>query len=142
MSGRSLGVTAKLEGNKDVVRRFFSLCESDGFAGAGALVADDAIWWNAGFGDMTRDDYIALAVGSEAIIKGGRYRFTIRSLTAEEDRVSAIVDGRSTRNNGVAYNNNYHFLFTVRKGVVVAIREYHDTRHAAEVWSDFSSMSD
>ncbi len=135
-------MTAKLEANKEVVRRFFSLCESDGFAAAGALVADDVLWWNAGFGDMTKESYNALAVGSEALIEGGRYRFTIRSLTAEDDRVSAIVDGRSTRKTGVAYNNNYHFLFTLRDGVIVAIREYHDTRYAAEVWSDFSSMSD
>lgn len=135
-------MTVTLDANKDVVRRFFSLCESDGFAAATALVADDAIWWNAGFGDMTREDYNALAVGSEALIRGGRYRFTIRSLTAEEDRVSAIVDGHSTRTTGVAYNNNYHFLFTVREGIIVAIREYHDTRYAAAVWSDFSSMSD
>jgi ketosteroid isomerase-like protein len=137
-----LGVTAKLEANKEIVRRFFSLCESDGFAAAGALVADDVIWWNAGFGEMTKESYNALAVGSEALIRGGRYRFTIQSLTAEEDRVSAIVDGHSTRTTGVAYNNNYHFLFTIRDGIIVAIREYHDTRYAAEVWSDFSSMGD
>jgi ketosteroid isomerase-like protein len=135
-------MTAKLEANKEIVRRFFSLCESDGFAAAGALVADDVIWWNAGFGEMTKESYNALAVGSEALIRGGRYRFTIQSLTAEEDRVSAIADGHSTRTTGVAYNNNYHFLFTIRDGIIVAIREYHDTRYAAEVWSDFSSMGD
>ena len=135
-------MTAHLEANKQLIRRFFGLCESGGFAAAGALVADDMTWWNAGFGDMTKADYMALAVGSEALIEGGRYRFTIRALTAEEDRVSAVVDGHATRTTGVAYNNNYHFLFTIRDGAIVAIREYHDTRYAAEVWIDFISMAD
>jgi ketosteroid isomerase-like protein len=132
--------SARLQANKNLVRRFFALCESDGFAAAGNLIADDVVWWNAGFGDLTKEAYNALAVGSEAHVEGGRYRFTIRSLTAEEDRVSAVVDGHAVRKTGAAYNNNYHFLFTIRDGVITAIREYHDTAYAAEVWSDFSTM--
>lgn len=132
--------SARLAANKALVRRFFALCESDGFAAAGALVADDVRWWNAGFGDLTKAQYNALAVGSEDHIEGGRYRFTIRSLTAEEDRVSAVVDGHAVRRTGQVYANNYHFLFTIRDGVITAIREYHDTAYAAGVWSDFSTM--
>ena len=79
-------------------------------------------------------------MGSEGHIEGGRYRFIIRSLTAEEDRVSAVVDGHSRRKSGAEYNNNYHFLFTIRDGVITAIREYHDTAYAADIWSDFSTM--
>jgi ketosteroid isomerase-like protein len=132
--------SAKLAANKALVRRFFALCESDGFAAAGALVADDVVWWNAGFGELTKQGYAALAVGSEAHIEGGRYRFTIQALTAEEDRVSAVVDGYSRRTSGQVYANNYHFLFTIRDGVIVAIREYHDTQYAAGIWNDLSTM--
>lgn len=130
----------RLEANKALVRRFFALCESEEFAAAGALVADDVVWWNAGFGEMTKQGYAGLAVGSEAHIEGGRYAFTIRALTAEEDRVSAVVDGHARRKTGVDYNNNYHFLFTIADGTITAIREYHDTRYAAGVWSDFGTM--
>ncbi len=132
--------SAQLAANKALVRRFFALCESDGFAAAGALVADDVIWWNAGFGEMTKQGYAALAVGSEAHVEGGRYRFTIRSLTAEEDRVSAVVDGHARRKTGQVYANNYHFLFTIRDGVIAAVREYHDTGYAAGIWSDLNAM--
>ena len=78
--------------------------------------------------------------GIEAHIEGGRYAFTIRALTAEEDRVSAVVDGHARRKTGVDYNNNYHFLFTIADGTITAIREYHDTRYAAGVWSEFGTM--
>jgi ketosteroid isomerase-like protein len=129
---------ARLEANKALVRRFIALCESDGFPTAAALVADDAVWWNAGFGEMTKADYTVLAAGSEAHIEGGRYAFTIRSLTAEEDRVSAVVDGRSRRKTGAEYNNNYHFLFTIAGDRITAIREYHDTGYAFAIWGDLN----
>ena len=132
--------SARLAANKALVRRFFALCQSDGFAAAGALVADDVSWWNAGFGEMTKQGYAALAEGSEGHIEGGRYRFTIHALTAEEDRVSAVVDGHARRKTGQVYANNYHFLFTITDGVITEIREYHDTHYAAGIWSDFSTM--
>jgi len=136
----STEASARLQANKELVRRFFELFTTGGFAAASALVADDVVWWNAGFGELTKADYAALAEGSEEHIEGGRYRFTIRSLTAEEDRVSAVVDGQSRRKTGVAYNNNYHFLFTIRDGMITAIREYHDTHYAAEIWSDVNTL--
>jgi ketosteroid isomerase-like protein len=132
--------SARLSANKDLVRRFFASFETRGFAAASALVSDDVVWWNAGFGDLTKAGYAALAEGSEEHIEGGRYRFTIRSLTAEEDRVSAVVDGHATRKTGAAYNNNYHFLFTIRDGMIIAIREYHDTHYAAEIWADVNTL--
>ena len=58
----------------------------------------------------------------------------------DADRAT-VVDGHAVRTTGAEYNNNnYHFLFTIRDGVIVAIREYHDTHYAAGVWSDFSTM--
>ncbi len=132
--------SARLVANKELVRRFFALFESGGFAAASALVSDDVVWWNAGFGDLTKAGYAALAEGSEGHIEGGRYRFTVRSLTAEEDRVSAVVDGHARRKTGAAYNNNYHFLFTIRDGLIVAIREYHDTHYAAKIWADVNTL--
>jgi ketosteroid isomerase-like protein len=54
--------------------------------------------------------------------------FQIVSMTAEDDRVSAEVEGFSTLQNGVDYNNAYHFLFTVQDGQIIRIKEYFCTK--------------
>ena len=56
--------------------------------------------------------------------------FKILTMTAEADRVSCEAEGTSTLVNGVAYNNQYHFLFFFRDGKVCKIKEYIDTKLA------------
>ena len=59
--------------------------------------------------------------------------FRVISMTAEEDRVAveAVSDGKHA--SGVNYSNNYHFLFTLRDGKVVSLKEYMDTELATDV---------
>ena len=59
---------------------------------------------------------------------------TIRTMTAEEDRVSVETEtyGVITAS-GKVYNNTYHYLFTIRDGKIVNIREYMDTQHINDV---------
>jgi uncharacterized protein len=36
--------------------------------------------------------------------------------------------------NGRRYNQQYHFLLTVREGKISAVREYLDTQHVFATW--------
>ena len=59
---------------------------------------------------------------------------TIRAVTAEDDRVSLAVDSYGViAKTGKTYNNLYHWLFTLRDGKIVNIREYMDTGHVNDV---------
>ena len=54
-------------------------------------------------------------------------------MTAEENRVSAIVNGYSTTVEGKDYNNRYRFLLTLEGGKVVRHLEYFDSFLGARV---------
>lgn len=73
-------------------------------------------------GTRNRDELLSAARMPSSITKDG-INFEIRHLTAEQDHVSAEVR-LSIMVNGTPYNNEYHFLFTLRDGVIVAISEY------------------
>ena len=126
---------AEREANKALVRRFFEVTGSQGFAAALDLVADDVLWWMPGEGDLTKADMIAAAIRASAYLDG-TMGSEILTLTAEEDRIAAEVRGRARRKTGMAYDNIYHFLFRVRDGMIAEIREHHDTKYAADLWAD------
>ena len=121
------------EANKALVRRYFETIASDGFGKALELVAEDAIWWypraEAGLG---KKDMIA-AMDSAAGVLVGNMGNEIVSMTAEDDRVAAEVNGSSLRKSGNRYDNVYHFLFRVRDGKIVELREHNDTLYASQV---------
>jgi len=61
-------------------------------------------------------------------IPNGFYRVDIGQMTAEDNRVSTIVDGYATTSAGTAYNNRYHILTYVGEDdLIVKHIEYLDS---------------
>jgi uncharacterized protein len=100
---------------------------------------------------LITEDFSAVATGT-AIVSGTRSRdellhaaqmlkagttngieFRVLNLTAEADRVAAEVEGYATFVSGLAYNNQYHFLFFIRDGKICKLKEYFDTKLADAV---------
>jgi ketosteroid isomerase-like protein len=54
-------------------------------------------------------------------------------LTAEDNRVSAVVNGFAKTQDGTEYNNKYHFLIYLRDGKVSKHLEYMDSYLGAKV---------
>lgn len=52
---------------------------------------------------------------------------TIHNLVAEGDQVVAEVSGKAETKDGKSYNNTYCFVFRIRDGKIVEVREYMDT---------------
>jgi ketosteroid isomerase-like protein len=124
------------EANKALVRHYFETVARDGFSRALELVAEDARWWMPGIeADLGKADMIA-AMDRAAGSLVGNMNSDILSMTAEDDRVAAEVRGSSLRKSGVRYDNIYHFLFRIRDGKIVEIREHHDTLYASRVFAD------
>jgi ketosteroid isomerase-like protein len=50
--------------------------------------------------------------------------YTIDSVTAQDDRIAAEVQGRGTLVNGEQFHNTYVFMFTTRDGRVASVAEH------------------
>lgn len=59
--------------------------------------------------------------------------FTISSITAEDDRVAVEAESDGAHSSGQNYHNFYHFLFTLRDGKVISLKEYLDTQMILDV---------
>jgi uncharacterized protein len=114
-------------------RAFFDALSASGFRGARALLADDFEWWSAGAGNI-QDQLEAMQGAAEREI-AEPVRFKVLGVTAQGARVAVEVEGLGRLRNGKTYHNFYHFLLVVRDGKIAMVKEYHDTKHAHEVWS-------
>ena len=128
-----------IEANKALVLDFYRLMNERRFDDMWALCAPDGLW---GGGRAATDDFAPIErmktviVDPMPIFVDGGIRFTVHSLTAEDDRVAAEVESYAPLVNGNVYNNHYHMLFVIRDGKIAIVKEYADTAHAREVFSD------
>ena len=125
-----------LEANKAVAREFLAALGRADKARVGAVLHPDcraiATGTCALSGERDRDA-VLLTVGMLGQATQDGITFSIISMTAEEDRVSAEVEGRSMLASGNPYNNQYHFLFRVRDGRIIELKEYFCTKLAEDV---------
>lgn len=130
---------ARIAANKQVAQEFFAALNRADSKALGSLYAPDGILWTAGSlpfsGTHSRDEVVA---GMDAILAPfpEGLRFTIKHLTAEDDRVAIEAESWGRHSSGKIYNNQYHFLMILRDGKVVQFKEYLDTMHAKEVLVD------
>ncbi len=129
-----------IEDNKRVACEFFSRFSANDIAGALDTMADDATWWIAGKKDSvpvagvkSKEQIARVFLRMVSQLKDG-LRMTVKSVTAEGDRVALEVTSYGELMNGRVYNQEYHTLMEVRGGKISAVREYLDTQHVLEVW--------
>lgn len=123
--------------NKAAVRRYFDAVNAGDMPTIEALLAEEACFWvppSLPDGVEFRGKANVLKLFTQSV---GLYdsdaglSVELGSMTAEEDRVSVelTIRGRSAAS-GEPYLNFYHFLFRVREGKIVEIREHLDTLYA------------
>jgi uncharacterized protein len=127
-----------MDQNKQLVESFFAALNRGAIPEAFALVADDVSWWVPGTlpfsGTKTKAEYMVVVGLIQTGFPGG-LAFELRGLTAEGERVAVEVESLGKHISGKTYNNRYHFLFVVRGGRIVAVKEYMDTLHLKELIS-------
>jgi ketosteroid isomerase-like protein len=125
-----------LESRKQLIQTFFSTLSAGEYAEAFANVADDVVWWVPGnlpfSGNKSKAEYMAIVQRIRDGFPAG-FTLTVTGVTAEGDKVAAEVVSSGTHRNGRAYNNHYHFLFRLRDGRIVEVKEYMDTLHLAQL---------
>jgi len=125
-----------LEANKQLAREFIDALSRADTDWVLAHYADDMEMWTAGSlvfsGSHTKDEIRPLMDGILGAFPNGLV-FTVKTLTAEEDRVAIEAESSGVHVSGKPYDNQYHFLMRIRNGKIVQFKEYLDTQLASEV---------
>jgi ketosteroid isomerase-like protein len=128
------------QANKATARRLFERFSAGDAAGVLELMTDDATWWLPGkqgqlpvTGTRTKAQ-IARLFQAMADQLEGPLQMTVKGAIAEGDQVAMEVESLGHLKNGRTYNQEYHFLVTLRGGRISAVREYLDTLHVQSVW--------
>lgn len=128
-----------LESNKQLVTEFFAHFGRKEVDLALAKMTDDATWWIGGkpelfpiCGTKTKAEIGGLL---HELIGGAPNGLAItpKGMVAEGDKVACEAESLGELPNGRMYNNEYHFLLTIRDGKIAAVKEYLDTMHTADV---------
>jgi len=122
--------------NKAVVQRYFDAVNAGDMVTIEDLLAPEAAFWvppSLPDGDTYegKEAVLRLFVESVKLYSADEgLRVELGEMTAEDDRVSAPLTIASKSALGDPYHNHYHFLFRVRDGKVVEIREHMDSLYA------------
>jgi uncharacterized protein len=126
------------EANKRLVMDFLGHYAGGRYAAALAMLSEDARWWLPGHPDeFPAAGWVDKATVERRLAANLKLlphglAITTGAVTAEEDRVAIEAESRATLVNGRLYHNRYHFLFVIRAGRIVVVKEYLDTLHARE----------
>jgi ketosteroid isomerase-like protein len=129
----------QLEANKQVVRDFMAAFSTGDVDKILACMDDEGDYWISGTIDGMSGTYDKKALGK--LLSGvtdlyttGALQITPGDMTAEGNRVAAEAESYAELKNGKKYGCNYHFLFVIRDGKVLHVKEYLDTKHAYDTF--------
>ena len=129
-----------IDSNKQLATHLFARFSTNDIAGALDLLADDATWWIAGKPEAQpaageHDKTWMTRLFHRMVSQfDGPLQMTVRGLIAEDDRVAVEVVGNGRLLDGRRYQNEYHFLLTIRDGKIASVREHLDTQHVVATW--------
>ena len=129
-----------IEQNKKFVEQFLAKFGRKDIVGVLKDMSEDCTWWIGGKLDLfplagmkTKAQMVEILNSLVPPMKDG-LEMRLRAMTAEGDRVAAEVESYGENPDGSVYNNEYHFLFIVRDGKMVQVKEYLDTQHTFAVF--------
>jgi uncharacterized protein len=122
--------------NKDLVTDFVEAMRLSDIEKLQSVITDDFSWWINGkpaylqtAGEHDKDFFIGFFGGGADLFPEGA-KFVVTGLVAEGDMVAAEATMTAKTAMGTLYENDYHFLFTLKDGKISRMKEYMDTHHA------------
>jgi ketosteroid isomerase-like protein len=122
-----------IDDNKQVVRDFLAHFRTAAIPELLAAMSEDATWWIIGqpqlfpgAGTKSKIAMDQLWRGLFSHMKNG-LEMSVLGMVAEGDQVATEIRSYADLTSGKTYANQYHMLFTVRGGKIVAVKEYADT---------------
>ena len=120
-----------LERVKAIACSFFDLLNESRVEDAMAVLDDAGSWWNVG--PRTAVPMTSFKQSGTEIMKIMPMRFTLHGVIAEDDTALLEVESTSPKPGGGTYNNRYCYVMVVRDSRILHVREYPDTKYAAEM---------
>ena len=117
------------EQNYQIARDYFTAVSNGDLPDS--LLTDDMTGWITTNGTMDKAAYQRL-IRLLAAMCDGPLRFTVLSLTADEDRVVAEAVSDGVLVNGEPYSNTYVFVFRIRDRKIAAVAEHYNALIARE----------
>ncbi len=126
--------------NKQAVIDFCAHFKKAAIADLLDAMSDDATWWIIGkphlfpgAGTKSKADMKRLWGNLFRHMKDG-LEMTVIGMIAEGNKVAAEIRSNADLTDGRVYQNQYHMLFTCRRGKITEVREYADTLLISEVF--------
>ena len=115
-----------------------ALQASDGETMASMLAPDLKYWISPGSAFSGTHDKASILALLPTIFdaQAGPSKLIYREITAQENRVSIVADGKMPLKSGDNYEQTYHWLFKFRNDKIVEILEYIDI---LAVWKAFGT---
>jgi uncharacterized protein len=133
------GVTTPFDDPQAELAWMFLQCLSDGgdVDECFGLLSNDFTYWSV----QSRESIDKAALRREIARRKGLADINLDLIRCFNDGesvvIEAVVDGQTA--DGVHYENPTVFIFETRNGLIMSLREYSDTRLAAEVFGPASS---
>lgn len=129
-----------IQDNKQTVREFLAHFKEAAIPDLLEAMSEDATWWIlgkphlfAGAGTKSKDDMARIWRGLFSSMKDG-LEMTVIGMVAEGDKVAVEIGSHADLTDGRVYENQYHMLFTVRRGKIAEVKEYADTLLIADMF--------
>jgi uncharacterized protein len=116
---------------KVIAWTFFELLNEGRVDEAMAKLDDAGSWWNVG--PRTSVPMTTFKVSGAKIMRLMPMKFVLHNAIAEGDTVLLEVESVSPKPCGGTYNNRYCYVVVVHGGRLLHVREYPDTKYAAEM---------
>jgi ketosteroid isomerase-like protein len=116
------------ERNAEIAKQLILTMKAHGGPDPG-LVTPDFGWWMSFHHSIMNLDEMRQHIKNVALPP---LEMEVIGVAAGEDRVAVEVQGRCLLPGGVRYDNNYCFVMVFRDGLVCQVREYCDTKLAAD----------
>lgn len=120
------------------MRRYYADIAAGRYQDALARLAPDSSLWIVGEGHWPlgglhdRESLQRIhAIVAERFPEG--LTLAIKGMTVDGERVALEAESSGTRVDGRHYHNFYHYLITVRNGLICERKEYLDTIHAEDL---------
>ncbi len=133
-------INMRLHENKQAVLGFCTHFKRAVIADLLDGMSEDATWWIlgkpnlfSGAGTKSKADMERIWGDLFRHMRDG-LQMTVIGMVAEGDKVAAEIRSHADLTDGRVYENQYHMLFTLRRGKIVEVKEYADTLLIANVF--------
>ena len=128
--------------NRDVIRRAFEAWR-DGTGAISDVFAPNMVWRIEGHSLASREyrsrqefiDEVLAPFGARFSQGEPFHPATIRSITADDDTVIVVWDGRGVANDGQPYANSYAWIMRLADGKVVDGTAFYDSISFNDLWT-------